>query len=315
MNEDQVRVETRRYIQDANSKHTLDIYYPASWSHPKVLIFVHGGGLASGDKSQYAELGNTYAGLFHYTTVLVNYELSLPGGTAVHPDHIKDVAAAFSWTKRNIAAFGGNPREMYLLGQSAGAYLVSLLATDAQYLRGVGCSKSDIRGVISLSAYYDLYDFTDYEGNPLGLTDEQIQFFRTMIFNSHRTLNRQQLDQASPYWKASSTQPQFCVMYSENDMPGMSVDSPDFRARVDSFSGQDPQLVMLQLIDYSEVTWAWSVEQARAAGFDNEETPEVDEAELVAGHWAGVASMNPQDALDDYHDTAIETVVNFIESH
>ncbi|MFH1149706.1 MAG: alpha/beta hydrolase [Actinomycetota bacterium] len=303
-----------QYIQDGNSRHTLDVYYPAFWSYNKVLVFVHGGGLSSGDKADYAELGKTYAGLYHYTTVLVNYELSLPNGTAVHPDHIEDVAAAFAWVKAHIGEYYGDPGEIFLLGQSAGAYLVSLLATDIRYLQAEGCSRSDIEGVISLSGYYDLYDYTVYPDNPLGLTEEQVQMFRTMIFNSHRTFIKRQLDNASPYWKASSTQPQFCVMRTENDMPGLDVDAWNFYTKVDAFAGQNPDFFVLQLSDYSEDTWAWSVLSATSAGFDDEATPE-NEAELVAGHWAEVASMNPTDALDPEHDTSIETVVDFIESH
>lgn len=40
---------------------------------------------------------------------------------------IKDIAAALRWIKSNIAAFGGDPKRVTLLGHDTGAALVNLL--------------------------------------------------------------------------------------------------------------------------------------------------------------------------------------------
>jgi len=86
-------------------------------------------------KNIYMELGNTFAGFYHFTTVIANYQLSTDPWNAVHPTHVQDVALAFNWVYRNIAEYGGDPDNIYVFGQSAGGHLVSLLATDSTYLQ------------------------------------------------------------------------------------------------------------------------------------------------------------------------------------
>ena len=83
--------------------------------------------------------------------VLPNYRLS---PSVKHPEHVKDVARAFAWTRAHIGAYGGRPDEMFLVGHSAGGHLVSLLATDETYLRAEGLSTADVRGVVSVSGVY-----------------------------------------------------------------------------------------------------------------------------------------------------------------
>ena len=46
---------------------------------------------------------------------------------ACHPDHVHDVAAALMWTTSSVAAFGGDPRNVALLGHSAGAHMLAML--------------------------------------------------------------------------------------------------------------------------------------------------------------------------------------------
>jgi acetyl esterase/lipase len=71
-----------------------------------------------------------------------------------HPEHVKDVARAFAWTRAHIADYGGCPTQIFLVGHSAGGHLVSLLATDETYLKAEGLGTADIRGVIAISGVY-----------------------------------------------------------------------------------------------------------------------------------------------------------------
>src|SRR5438128_7600683 len=95
----------------------------------------------------YATIGRCLAerGL---VVVLPNYRLS-PG--VRHPEHIKDVAAAFAWTCRNAREYGGDTQQIFVAGHSAGGHLVSLLATDERYMNHQGQRRQDIRGVIGIS--------------------------------------------------------------------------------------------------------------------------------------------------------------------
>jgi acetyl esterase/lipase len=74
----------------------------------------------------------------------------------MHPAQIEDVAAAFAWTVRHIASYGGDPSRIVAAGHSAGGHLVALLAANEKYLRAHGLDARAIRGVISLSGVPDV---------------------------------------------------------------------------------------------------------------------------------------------------------------
>jgi acetyl esterase/lipase len=75
-----------------------------------------------------------------------------------HPEHVKDVARAFSWTCDNVRKYGGDPGRIVVGGHSAGGHLVSLLVTDESYLKAEGRSANDVRGVAAVSGVYCLND-------------------------------------------------------------------------------------------------------------------------------------------------------------
>ncbi len=105
-----------------------------------VLFWIHGGGLTTGTGNQHD--GTLMATTNHIIVVSINYRLgvlgflALPSLSAEAPDHasgdygLLDQEAALRWTRANIAAFGGDARNVTIAGESAGAYSVcSLLAS------------------------------------------------------------------------------------------------------------------------------------------------------------------------------------------
>jgi acetyl esterase/lipase len=145
------------YLQGANyadNKDKLDLYLPDGGSRPAggvpVIVSFYGGALTAGDKNQQAFIGQRFAAT-GIATAVVNYRLS-PG--VMHPAHIQDAAASFAWVKRHIAEYGGNPDQVFVIGHSAGAYLVALLSTDERHLAAQKLSLRDIRGVVPVSAFY-----------------------------------------------------------------------------------------------------------------------------------------------------------------
>ena len=52
-----------------------------------------------------------------YTTVVVDYRL---GPANVFPDYVLDTASAMGWVYRNIAQYGGNPNQLFVMGHSGG---------------------------------------------------------------------------------------------------------------------------------------------------------------------------------------------------
>lgn len=143
------------YSDEDKAKNMLDIYVPKGKTGFPVLFFIHGGAWRSGDKSLYAPLGNRFAkeGI---GVVAISYRLA---PQHKHPAQIRDTAAAFAWTVRNIEKYGGNREAIFVAGHSAGGHLASLLTLDERYLASHELSRKNIRGTIAMSGVYELRGF------------------------------------------------------------------------------------------------------------------------------------------------------------
>lgn len=140
-------------------KQSLNVYQaetPSSDQKLPVLIWVHGGGWRNGDKNNRSgiNLCKTWAAA-GMVAVGLDYRLT---PDVVHPAHIEDVAAGIAWVNKNIAKYGGDPSKVFLLGHSAGAHLVALVATNPQYLKAHKLTpKEALAGVMPIdTASYDL---------------------------------------------------------------------------------------------------------------------------------------------------------------
>ena len=134
----------------------LDVIVPnAPGPHP-VLVFIHGGGWHAGRPEDYRFVGRQFARA-GYVVVLAGYRL---GPDGVYPRMLEDGAAAVAWVKDNIAAHGGDPARVFLMGHSAGAYNAAMLALERQWLGRAGVEEGFIKGVVGLSGPYDFFPFT-----------------------------------------------------------------------------------------------------------------------------------------------------------
>jgi len=136
---------------------SLDIYtVPESKSLRPVVIWVHGGGWAVGDKSNSMENKVPFFQDQQYVFVSVNYRLSpVPyevenENKVQYPDHVMDVADALVWIYNNIGEYGGNAEKIAIIGHSAGAHLAALVATDEYWLLTNGLEPTILCGVIPL---------------------------------------------------------------------------------------------------------------------------------------------------------------------
>ncbi|MBT2422480.1 carboxylesterase family protein [Streptomyces sp. ISL-22] len=122
----------------------LDVYRPRH-ARPgdrlPVLFWIHGGGYSQGTGTQFG--GRTMADLTDSVVVSINYRLGQLGylaATELTRDNalnsgsygLMDQIAALSWTRANIAAFGGNPAHITLWGQSAGSGSICAMLTSPQ---------------------------------------------------------------------------------------------------------------------------------------------------------------------------------------
>jgi acetyl esterase/lipase len=135
------------YVPNGVEKQKLDVYAPAQGKDLPVVLFVHGGEWAKGDKSDIStkpKFFNEHNIIF----VSTNYRLS---ATDKYPAQVNDIAAAIRWCKDHITEYGGNPANITLMGHSAGCHLVTMIGLDPRPLGTVGLKPHDLRRIISWS--------------------------------------------------------------------------------------------------------------------------------------------------------------------
>lgn len=130
----------------------LDVYVPRDGNGAApVVVFFYGGSWNSGDRSDYAFVGEALASR-GIVAVVADYRLY---PEVKYPAFLEDAAAAVAWTAREIGRHGGDPRRMYLMGHSAGAYNAAMLALDRRLLAAQGVPEEIVRGWIGLAGPYD----------------------------------------------------------------------------------------------------------------------------------------------------------------
>ncbi|HUA16356.1 MAG TPA: carboxylesterase family protein [Verrucomicrobiae bacterium] len=116
---------------------TLNVWVPASHAvRLPVMVWTYGGGFAAGGTSEARQDGTNLA-KHGVIVVSMNYRLGI-FGFFVHPELAKesgqnsagnygllDQLLALKWVHENIAAFGGDPENVTIFGESAGSFSVS----------------------------------------------------------------------------------------------------------------------------------------------------------------------------------------------
>jgi acetyl esterase/lipase len=113
------------YAKVGSTTLLLDLYTPDDPGPFPTIIWIHGGGWDSGDKSDVpilSELGRGYA------VASINYRLS---GEATFPAQVFDCKAAVRFLRAHAKEFNLNSDEIAAWGQSAGGHLAVLLGTTA----------------------------------------------------------------------------------------------------------------------------------------------------------------------------------------
>ncbi|HEY5349853.1 MAG TPA: carboxylesterase family protein, partial [Candidatus Lustribacter sp.] len=147
---------------------TLNVWTPAATgANLPVMVWIYGGGFAVGG-SKYPVYDGTSLARHGVVVVTLNYRLNVfgflahPALTAESPEHtsgnygLLDQVAALRWVQANAAAFGGNPHNVTIFGESAGAASVSALMTmpraNGLYVRAIMGSAPVFRPEIGLPA-------------------------------------------------------------------------------------------------------------------------------------------------------------------
>lgn len=198
---------TEEFIIDTSAGYsedclTLNIYCPSDMSikDKPVIVYLHGGSFVSGGSSCEIYDGEQLArhGVIFVT---VNFRVGMLGLLASsalsqeNPDKISgnyqllDQIAALKWVKDNIEAFGGNPENITLMGQSSGCASVCTLSVSPMaknlFKRVFAMSHDTFNYPVSstsgengqrvLKNIYEPLSFCEHEGDALAMSLEHLR--------------------------------------------------------------------------------------------------------------------------------------------
>jgi len=131
-----VTIKDLKYGND--NKQSLDVYMPKKNLNKRVIFMVHGGAWRIGDKASRNVIRNKVKHWVSqgYTFISTNYRL-VPDVDV--NEQAKDVAKAIAFSQKYLKKYGIKSKDFILMGHSAGAHLVSLVASniDLTYSLGV----------------------------------------------------------------------------------------------------------------------------------------------------------------------------------
>ncbi len=134
---------------------SLDLYRPVlpdGCPPSPIVVWVHGGGFNKGDKANQVEDKVRLFTAAGWVFASVNYRLAadppVPG--VQHPAQVEDLGAAVGWLAEHAADLGADAGSVAVVGHSAGAFLVTLLGTDASFLESAGVPFASLRCAVSL---------------------------------------------------------------------------------------------------------------------------------------------------------------------
>jgi para-nitrobenzyl esterase len=134
------RLEPAGWLAQDEDCLTINVWTPAADGAKRpVLVWIHGGGFFEGASSRPVYDGESFARRGDIVFVSMNYRVGVLG--FLYLDGLdrslagsgnlgfQDQIASLKWVKANIAAFGGDPDNVTIMGESAGSFSVTTLMT------------------------------------------------------------------------------------------------------------------------------------------------------------------------------------------
>jgi para-nitrobenzyl esterase len=154
----------------------LNVHAPSTGTARRpVLVWIHGGGYTHGSGSWYVYSGLRLARRGDVVVVSINYRLGALGALdlrgfgatdAVANAGLRDQLLALAWVSKHIEAFGGDPENVTVFGQSAGAMSIGALLV-APAARGL-----IRRAILQSGAMHNVLDSAQAQGIATALLNE-----------------------------------------------------------------------------------------------------------------------------------------------
>ena len=142
----------------------FDVYVPGrslaeadKASGSPLVIFFYGGSWDMGSRQEYRFAGEALAAQ-GFTVMVVDYRLY---PQVRYPDFLQDCARAVGYGLAHARELGADPHRVFLVGHSAGAYNVAMLALDPRWLRAAGHSPDELAGWVGLAGPYNFLPIDD----------------------------------------------------------------------------------------------------------------------------------------------------------
>jgi acetyl esterase/lipase len=209
----------------------LDIYLPEEGSGPfPVIIFIHGGGWASGDKANGVIVSVLKAVKRGYAVASMNYRLS---GEAKFPSQIYDVKGAIRFLRANAKKYNLNPDKIAAWGNSAGGHLAALAGTSGGVLDVEDITMGNLEQSSKIQAVVDWYGPID-----LAKMDKENSPERNLIgspFSEVPDLAKK----ANPVTYISKDDPPFFIQHGNKDVAVLPEQSISFASALKKVLGKE----------------------------------------------------------------------------
>jgi acetyl esterase/lipase len=218
-------VEKDSPYADGGDQRMLDLFLPGKKDFTTV-VFTYGGGWHTGSRKSVTPIGEKLQSL-GYGCALISHRLAPKDQ---FPAQAEDVALAFAWVQKNIAAKGGDSKKVVLMGHSSGAHLSLLVATDPKYLAPHKLSAADIAAVVGLSTPLDLAP----RGDKKGFGDTLLAGKGADVFGRDAAV----MKDASPIQHLSKLLPPTLLVVGDKDFPMLEDDARAFAEKAKTVGGE-----------------------------------------------------------------------------
>ncbi len=214
---------------------TLDLYIPrAAVTRPlPIAMYVHGGGMTAGDKSDLSPVFLDALASDGYAVASVNYRLA---PQFKFPAQIEDVKCAIRYLRAKAPRYGLNGREIFAFGTSVGGQLVALAALAGPHSAfDVGPYATEPSNLIAVA---DMF-------GPANLTERASGFTPSGIQQVFGSADHQDLALASPTHFVAPNSPPILLIQGVDDTKVLKSQSIELYRDLKA-AGDHTQLVLVQ---------------------------------------------------------------------
>lgn len=128
-----------------------------------MVVFFYGGSWNTGARADYRFVAASLAAR-GVLTLVADYRLY---PEVRYPDFLNDSAQALAFGLTQAARLGADPKRVFVMGHSAGAYNAAMLALDPRWLAATGHAPGELAGWIGLAGPYDFFPTSNVDAQPV----------------------------------------------------------------------------------------------------------------------------------------------------